>query len=205
MTPKVAAIILAAGLASRYREQDASVVSKVVADHEGKALVRHVAEAALQAEIASVIVVTGHARDAVEAALAGLDVHFLHNEDFAQGLSTSLRSGVATLRDDVDGALVLLADMPLIDAALLNRIVHHFSSNRKADAIVPVYEGQRGNPVLLARSMFGAVAALRGDEGARRLLGEASLNVQEIAADQSVALDIDTPDALAGAARRPVK
>ena len=85
----------------------------------GRPLVRIAAEEALASRADPVIVVTGHQRAEVEAALAGLRVRIVHNPDFAEGLGTSLRAGIAAVPADADGAIVCLGDMPQVDAALM--------------------------------------------------------------------------------------
>ena len=194
-----AAIILAAGMASRYRAADPSLATKLVAALGGTPLVRHVARAALDSRARPVVVVTGHAQAEVGQALAGLHLDMVHNPDFAQGLSTSLKAGLAALGAGIDGALVLLGDMPGISAPLLDRLIGAFEATRGVDAVVPVHAGRRGNPALLGRALFGAAGRLTGDEGARRLLLEA--RVLEVAIeDPAVTIDIDDPEALHGAA-----
>ena len=198
----VAGVVLAAGRSTRYRAAGGAAPSKLVALLQGEALVRHVARAALAASLDPVIVVTGHAGDDVRAVLAGLPVRFVHNRDYAEGLATSLRSGLAALPDNVDGALVLLGDMPLVGAATLQALVEEARRTPEADAVVPVYRGTRGNPVLLNRSLFAAAARLEGDEGARRLLRDPSLRIAEREiTDEAVSLDIDDPAALSLAER----
>lgn len=198
----IAIVILAAGQASRFRAGDASVASKVVATLDGKALVRHVAEAALSSQARPVIVVTGHAKDDVSKALAGLEVAVAHNADFALGMSTSLKAGVAAVPSDAAGAIIMLADMPRIDAHFIGRLIDAFGKSPDADAVVPLYKGQRGNPVLIARRLFGSVAGLTGDEGARRILADPALKIIEISGDESITLDIDTPEALIQASHK---
>src|SRR5271163_4573153 len=168
--PEIAAIILAAGRSSRYLAGGGAEASKLVACYRGEQLVRRVARAALASRARPVVVVTGHARIDVEAALAGLPLAFAFNPDFASGLASSLRIGVAALPDTALGAVVLLGDMPDVEAAIIDRIVKVFLTSADALAAVPVHAGRRGNPVLLGRALFAAVARLEGDEGARRLL-----------------------------------
>lgn len=198
---RVGAIILAAGQASRFRAQDPSIASKVLASLDGKPLVRHVADAALASGARPVVVVTGHAREGVHAALAGLDVSIVHNDAYADGMAGSLQAGVRALDGDCEAAIILLADMPRIPSSFIDALTRAFESQPGADAVVPLYDGQRGNPVLLARSLFGDIARLSGDEGARRLLRRGDLRIVEIEGPQDVTLDIDTPDALARAAK----
>jgi molybdenum cofactor cytidylyltransferase len=198
---EIAAIILAAGRSSRYRAGGGAEASKLIACYRGEALVRRVARAALAFRARPVVVVTGNARIEVEAALAGLPLAFAFNPDFASGLASSLRTGVAALPASAPGAVVLLGDMPGIEAATIDRIVEAFRASPGALAAVPVHAGRRGNPVLLGRALFTAVARLEGDEGARRLLREAAPDrVAEVRFDDvAVTLDIDTPDDLATA------
>lgn len=192
----IAAVILAAGQSSRYRAADPTAFSKVVAQLDGKPLVRRVAEAALAAGLAPVVVVTGFAEAATRDALEGLDVSFAHNAAFASGLASSLRAGVAALPADVAGAAVLLADMPKVSAPLLRALADAFAANPNASAALPTFRGQRGNPVFLRATLFGEVAKLEGDVGARPLLQGRSDVVEVAVEDAGVAFDVDTPDAL---------
>ena len=119
--PRVAAIVLAAGQGRRMGGPN-----KLAATIRGRPLVRIAAEAAVASRATPVVVVTGHEPEKVRAALDGLDVSFVHNPDHADGLSTSLRRGIAALPDDVDGAVVLLADMPGVDATVVDRLISAF-------------------------------------------------------------------------------
>ncbi|MBX9757554.1 MAG: nucleotidyltransferase family protein, partial [Beijerinckiaceae bacterium] len=157
---RIGAVILAAGQSSRYRAADPQAVSKVVATLDGKPLVRRVAEAALGGGLDPVTVVTGFARQEAQAALAGLDVCFVYNEAFASGLASSLKAGIAALPDDCAGAAILLADMPMVSASLLRALADAFRANPQASAIVPAWQGRRGNPVFINARIFGDVAKL---------------------------------------------
>ena len=195
----IAAIILAAGQASRFRAAagEAGPATKLVAQLDGKPLVRHVAEAALASRAAPVIVVTGHAKEVVRAALEGLPLTFTHNRAYASGLASSLQQGLASAPPDCDGALVMLGDMPLVSPQIIAQLIDAFERNPSTKAVAPVREGQRGNPVLLSRALFPAVAALSGDVGARALLAAAQGEIIEVAvASRAVTFDVDTPDAL---------
>lgn len=196
---KIAAIILAAGQASRFRAAagEAGPATKLVAQLDGKPLVRHVAEAALASRAAPIIVVTGHAEEAVRAALAGLPLTFTQNDAYASGLASSLQQGLSCVPQDCEGALVLLGDMPLISPEIIEQLIAAFERNPSTKAVAPVRDGQRGNPVLLSQALFPAVAALSGDVGARALLAAAQGEIVEVAvASRAVTFDVDTPDAL---------
>lgn len=200
---EVAAILLAAGTSSRFRAAGGEYPSKLVAPLAAKPLVRHVAEAALACAARPIVVVTGHERILVEAALRGLDVRFAHNSAYADGLASSLKTGVAALPENVAGALVLLGDMPGVTPALLDRLIAAFAERPNALAAAPTVDGRRGNPALLACALFPAVAALAGDEGARKLLDkvEPQKMVAVPASGVGPTLDVDTPQSLTDAHR----
>jgi molybdenum cofactor cytidylyltransferase len=189
---KLAAIVLAAGRSTRMGGPN-----KLLADVGGKPMVRIAVEQALASKARPVIVVTGHQRERVEAALAGLAVTFVHNPDFADGLSTSLKTGVAALPEDIDGTIVCLGDMPQVDAALIDRLLAGFDPERGALVVVPTIAGKRGNPVVWSRRFFPELAEIDGDVGARHLIATYPEAVVEVPVDGNAAFtDIDTPDAL---------
>jgi molybdenum cofactor cytidylyltransferase len=171
--------------------------NKLLAEINGKPLVRIAAEQALASRARPVVVVTGHQRAEVEAALKGLPVAFTHNPDFAEGLSTSLKAGIAALPAEVDGAIVCLGDMPQVDTALIDRLVAAFDPEKGAFVVVPTIAGKRGNPVVWSRRFFGDLAKLDGDVGARHLISSYPEAVAEVPVTGRGALvDVDTPDAL---------
>jgi len=199
----VGAIILAAGSSSRFRASGGSEATKLVAELDGEPIVRRVAEAALASRAHPVVAVVGHARGSVEAALAGLELELAFNPAFASGLASSLRAGLAAMPPGVKGALVLLGDMPEVEASLLDALIEAYLNREDALAAVPVREGRRGNPVLLGRGLFEAAMRLEGDEGARKLVAALAPRacVEVATADRGAILDIDTPADLAAARR----
>jgi molybdenum cofactor cytidylyltransferase len=193
-TRRVAAVVLAAGRSTRMGGPN-----KLVAEIAHRPLVRIAAEEALASRAKPVIVVTGHQRPEVEQALAGLPVTIVHNPDFAQGLGTSLRTGIAAVPPEADAAIVCLGDMPHVDAGLIDRLMGAFDPARGALVVVPTFEGKRGNPVLWSRRFFPDLMAVEGAVGARHLIGRYPEAVIEVAVDDRGAfIDIDTPEALTG-------
>ena len=193
---EIAAIILAAGRASRFRALS-PLPTKLTALWRGEPLVSHVAKAALASKARPVIVVTGFACADVATALAGLPVQLIHNADFADGLAGSLKVGIGAVPDHCAGALVLLGDMPQLRAATLDAMIAAFTASGPR-ALVPVHQGQPGNPVLLGRALFGDIASLAGDQGARKLLAAHNAGIMAWPCDDpGILADIDTPDALA--------
>jgi molybdenum cofactor cytidylyltransferase len=189
---RVAAVILAAGRSTRMGGPN-----KLLAEIRGRPLVRMAAEEALASRARPVIVVTGHERDKIERALAGLDVKCVHNPDFENGLSTSVKAGLAAVPDDVDGAVICLGDMPQVSAQLIDKLVAAFDPARGALVVMPTIDGKRGNPVVWSRRFFPELMALEGDVGARHLIGRYAEAVTEVpVTDQAVLIDVDTPETL---------
>ena len=191
---RIAAVVLAAGRSTRMGGPN-----KLLAEIRGRPLVRIVVDEAVASHAKPVIVVVGHERGEVEKALAGVPVQFVHNPDFAQGLGTSLKAGIAAVPAEADGAIVCLADMPQVDASLLNRLIAAFDPDRGALIVMPTAEGRRGNPVLWSRRFFPDLMAIEGDVGARHFIGRYSEAAVEVPLEGKAALvDVDTPEALIG-------
>lgn len=189
---KIAALILAAGRSSRMGGEN-----KLLADLGGAPLIARTVANAIQSQARPIILVTGHMADEVRAAASDDSINVVHNSDFADGMASSLRAGLAAAPADADGALIMLGDMPLIGAAVLDRLISEVVAQPDASAIVPTVSGEWAHPVLLRRALFGEVMALTGDAGARRILRERG-DVARLAFDDSALLmDADEPEALA--------
>jgi molybdenum cofactor cytidylyltransferase len=189
---RIAGLVLAAGRSTRMGGPN-----KLLEEINGKPLVRIATEHVLGSRARPVIVVTGHQKERVERALAGLPVTFVHNPDFADGLSTSLKAGIAAVAGDADGVVVCLGDMPQVSAALIDRLIAAFDPERGALVAIPTIAGKRGNPVLWSRRFFPDLMAVEGDVGARHLIGGYGEAVVEVPVDDAAAMtDVDTPEAL---------
>jgi molybdenum cofactor cytidylyltransferase len=200
--PRIAALILAAGRSSRMGPSN-----KLLAEIDGAPMVARVVRAAMMSHAVSATVVLGHMSEDVRRAVASLgdvarNVRFVENPDFAQGLSTSLKAGLAVLPETVDGALVLLGDMPAVTTGQLNKLIAAFNPVEGRSICVPTVGGKRGNPVLWAKRFFAEMGNVSGDTGARHLIGEHADQVCEVPMDgetssDGVLVDLDTPEALA--------
>ncbi len=194
---EIAAIILAAGKSSRFRGDDPNAKTKAVALLDGAPMVRHVAQAAIDAGLKPLMLVTGFNAAEVSAAAQGLaGLQIVHNPDFETGLASSLRAGIAALPAGVAGAIVLLADMPRVSSETISLLVETSNANPDAAAVVPVHAGQWGNPILLGAKLFADVALLKGDSGARKLLGNRADVALMECGDEAVGIDVDTRDDL---------
>ena len=190
--PRIAGVVLAAGTSSRMGR------NKLIEKVRGKALVRHAVDTALASRLDPVLVVTGHEAAKTGAALGGAPVTLVHNSDYREGLSTSLRRGIAAVPESCDGAMVILGDMPGISPALIDRLIAAFDPAANRAICVATAHGHRGHPVLWSRAFFREIAGLTGDRGARELLeAHAGQSTEIEAGDDAPLTDIDTQEALA--------
>ncbi|MBM3503527.1 MAG: 4-diphosphocytidyl-2C-methyl-D-erythritol kinase [Alphaproteobacteria bacterium] len=195
--PRIAAIILAAGQSRRMGR------NKLVTPVGGVPMVSRVVDAVERSQAGPTIVVTGHDAEKVREALLGRALTFVHNPEYAAGLSTSLKAGIAALPEDCDGAIVVLGDMPAIRADHLDRLIAAFNPVEGRAICVPTNAGKRGNPVLCGREFFAEMKDIAGDVGAKHLLGQHPDRVCEVAVDDdAVLVDVDTPEALTAFAAR---
>jgi len=183
----VAAIILAAGRGTRFGAEP-----KLLASLMGKPLVRHVVDAAAGSLARPVIVVTGHRAGEVEALLEDATVRIVHNPAFAEGLSTSLKAGFAALPREARAAVILLGDMPLVGASLIDGLVKNWRALGEPAALVPTLNGRRGNPVVLSRALEGVIGGLSGDTGAGPVLRGRTDVLEWPTNDEAILQDIDT-------------
>jgi molybdenum cofactor cytidylyltransferase len=185
-------VVLAAGRSLRMGAQN-----KLVVDILGAPMIARAVDALLAAAVERVVVVTGHEPERVQAALAGRDVTFAHNPDYAAGMSTSLRAGLRALGPEADAALVCLGDMPWIAPAHVDALIDAFQPIEGREICVPIYQGKRGNPVLFGARFFDEMSQLQGDVGARALIDAHAEVVFQVPVDQSgVLVDVDTVAAL---------
>ena len=188
----VGAVVLAAGQSARMGE-----ANKLLLPARGKAILARVVEAVIQAGIQKIYVVTGHEAGQVRDVLDGYPVEFVHNPAFAEGMSTSIRSGIHALDSGLAGVLICLGDMPGVRSEHIASLAERFETSPGAPICVPAYKSAWGNPILWPRRHFGVLAGLEGDRGARAILSDyaADLSVLEMA-DDGVLRDVDDPASL---------
>jgi molybdenum cofactor cytidylyltransferase len=191
--PRIAALVLAAGRSSRM-----APANKLLIEVDGVPMARRAVDAALASQAVATIAVIGNEAARVRQAFAGCDIVIVENPDFADGLSSSLRAGLASLPDGIDGVLVLLGDMPRITAAHLDRLIAAFAPDEGRAICIPTHRAKRGNPILWDARFLPDMRTLDGDQGARGLIGRHADQVCEVEMpDDAVLLDVDTPGALA--------
>jgi molybdenum cofactor cytidylyltransferase len=197
----IAGLLLAGGASRRFGS------NKLVAPLGERAVVRWSAEALVGAVDDSWIVVPARSTD-VRTALLGLSVRWVENPRALEGMASSIRAGVAALPADAEAVVITLGDQPLIDGEVIRRVVATWrAAPPGTSAAVAAYEDGRGHPVLFGASLFPALRALDGDQGARELLASLGGAVAVVHATGARPADVDTPEALIALARggRPTR
>ncbi|WP_440224953.1 nucleotidyltransferase family protein [Dokdonella sp. MW10] len=187
--PRHGVIVLAAGSSSRLGRPKQLVML------DGEPLVRRVVRFALETSPLDAVVVTGAPVEGLDEALHRLAARHVRCDDHAQGMSASLRTGLAALTADCAAALVVLTDQPALDAAHLEALVSTWRA-RPEHAVASGYADTLGVPAVLPRAWFTGLATLQGDRGARDLLRARRAEV-EIVAAPALAADLDTTGDLA--------
>lgn len=188
---RIAAIVLAAGQSRRMGEKN-----KLLEHVAGKPLIRHSVEAAVTSNADPVIVVTASPSNEIRDAIADLPVSLASNPAPECGMATSIRSGIDALPHDIDGTLIILADMPAIAVSTINRLIETFDPASGSTICVPEHKGERGHPVLFARRFFPELKHLHGDTGAKPVIQEFTDQVLIVPVhDVGIGIDLDTPDA----------
>jgi molybdenum cofactor cytidylyltransferase len=141
---RIGAVLLAAGEGRRM-----GGVAKSLIRLQGVPLISRQLVALSGAGVDEVVVVTGHARKAVERQVQSFPVTLVHNEGHAHGQESSVRAGLAALSGSFDAVLVAPADLPLIGAGDLTELIGAFKRRVAGHVVVPVVNGQRGNPIVL--------------------------------------------------------
>lgn len=186
---RIAAVVLAAGGSRRFGRP------KQLLDWHGQPMVAHVVDKVLECVssgtgVTEIVVVVGHAAEAVEEALRGRPVRIVFNPDWEQGQSTSMRMGLKALGPEIGAVLFILADQPGLAPAIFERIIQRYRETL-VPIVLPTFQGRRGNPVLFDRSLFDELIAIEGDQGGRKLFALYPPEPVEVD-DAAVVQDIDT-------------
>lgn len=186
MSSDIYGLILASGISSRFGTKN-----KLTSDVAGTSVIARTVEAYL-AVLPRTIVVVGHLGDAVQRSLASLAVRIVWNTDYADGQSTSLRAGLASLPLDVRAVVIGVGDQPLLLSTTITKLIETFD-RYESQIVVPYYGRNPGNPVLFGRSMFAELMEVKGDVGGRPVIARHSVARVTIS-EWWTALDVDHPE-----------
>jgi molybdenum cofactor cytidylyltransferase len=186
---RVSAILLAAGESRRMGE-----LNKLELPVCGEPLLRRTARTLLASRLIEVVVVLGHEAARARRLLDGLTVTVVENRQYHAGQMTSVWLGLDALDVACEGVMVCLADQPLLTAADINALIDGFGQRRRGSVLVPVFAGQRGNPIILAQEHRAEILDAERNLGCRRLIERNPGLVTTIEMpNDHVVFDLDTP------------
>ncbi|HEY2392051.1 MAG TPA: molybdenum cofactor cytidylyltransferase [Candidatus Angelobacter sp.] len=184
----VAAVVLAAGTSRRMG------TPKQLLRLAGETILARTLRNVRASEVSEVVLVLGHAADSVEKEISSGGMKVVRNQDYQQGMGTSLRTGLAAVDAGMSAALIVLGDQPFVRAETFNQLIACYQES-KPQITIPMYKGFRGNPVLLDRSVFTELQGLTGDMGCRAIFGNHTENIRKLAVDDiGILLDIDSQE-----------
>ncbi|KAA5540358.1 nucleotidyltransferase family protein [Adhaeribacter rhizoryzae] len=184
----VGLILLAAGSSSRLGEPKQNLL------YEGQPLLQRAIQTALASSCEPVLVILGSNAEAFQASLNDLPVQTIFNPDWQEGMASSIRQGILALNQmapDLDGAIIMVCDQPFVTTALLNDIVEQKRLHGHG-IIACSYHNTLGTPALFDKQFFPELLALKGQEGAKKLLFRHAAVVTPITFPLGT-FDIDTP------------
>ncbi len=184
------AVLLAAGRSERMGRNN-----KLLLNVDGIPLVRKSAINILNSNVTSMTVVTGFDENKIVNALSGLNVNFVKNINFQEGLSSSLKAGLANITPTPSAVIICLADMPKIQPEHINQLIENFDPLKGWEICIPTNNGKRGNPVLIGSRFFPYIFETSGDFGAKQVMKQHSDKIVEVEIGTSdIHFDIDTQD-----------
>ncbi|WCL53212.1 NTP transferase domain-containing protein [Gimibacter soli] len=192
--PRIAAIVLAAGSARR-----AGGVNKLTSRLNGEPVlarsIRKISEPIKNKD--NIIVITGHDSASSGAIAVAEGVVAIHNPAHAEGMSTSLKAGLAAL-PECDWFLVALGDMPFVRADTIKALINAGEDDPTAEIIAPLFAGRRGHPVLWRADLKAELMQVEGDKGGKAVMAAHEAGVLEVPVDDpGILIDLDTPELLA--------
>jgi molybdenum cofactor cytidylyltransferase len=189
---KVAGVILAAGSSSRMGK------TKQLLPFKGKTILDHVLGNAQKSALHELILVLGHCADEIIQSLDlpayFPDIKIVINKEYQKGQSESLKKGLEKVSGNYDGAMFILGDQPLVTDVIINKLLYAFESS-DSSFVVPYCNEKRGNPVIIAKSLFHRLQSLTQDTGARVLFKEFEHEILKVSiTDKAILEDMDTKE-----------
>jgi len=159
----ISSILLAAGQSKRMNGEN-----KLTKNIKGLPLIKHSVTNILESSIEELIIITGYQNHILEKLInKDKKIKIIFNNDFKSGIASSIKMGIKNLSEKTQAFFICLADMPLINKNIYNKLIKHVNIN---EIIIPTYKTQQGNPILFSISMKDQIMSVKGDLGAKELL-----------------------------------
>jgi len=182
------AIILAAGESRRMK------TPKMLLPFHGMTIIEKVIENVRNSKAVNTVVVLGAERDRILKVIGHLSVIHCYNDNYTQGMLSSVICGFRSLPEDFDAAMVILGDQPGIGPEIINETINAYLTSGKS-IVMPVYKGSHGHPLLIDKKFRNEIEKLDPDEGLRSLYRKFTDDVFEVLSDNPAVLkDIDTEE-----------
>ena len=190
----IAGIILAAGMSKRMGS------TKQLIQLNGKYLLEWVVSAAVESDLEKIYLVLGHQSEQILCKLSHLSqtpkIKALYNPDFKKGMSSSVRCGLSAAQQGHKNVMFLLGDQPFISPKVINLMLREYKKSDK-HICLPVFQGQKGNPVIFGSTFFKLLLSVEGDMGGRQILRDYPEQIFHVPiSDQKELVDIDTQEDL---------
>ncbi len=170
-------------------------LNKLLVKLNRKTLLQHVLSNLKQSEVDEILVVTGHQKENVKQSIGQFNVQCVENDQYIDGLSSSIKIGVESLTGHTDAVLICHGDMPFVNPMTINKLVDTYIDRRQI--VIPNYKGQKGNPLIWPKEYFNDLTKLSGDSGARQTLADYKNKIIQLEVnDVGILLDIDDPQTL---------
>jgi len=184
----ISGLVLAAGESRRMGSP------KPLKKIAGKTFLWYIINQLKLAQIRDVVVVLGSKAENIQSNCGVAPVRFVVNHNYHLGQFSSLQTGIRSLDDKSEGALVCLVDQPHIKADWIQKLIAIYEQTNQS-IIVPVHQGRRGHPVFYSSSLFAEICAMAPTVNARTLYSQHSQDIAEAdVEDAGILLDVDTPD-----------
>ena len=187
---KIKKILLAAGESKRFGNKN-----KLSETINGKPIINHVFDKLFEIfDPTELIVILGHENKIIKNLIFNKDIKILENKDYRKGIGTSIALGMNDLNEDIDGVMIIPADMPCINSEDLINLEKKFMELNCVKVVMPEHNSRIGNPVVLPRNYFNTLKSLKNDFGARSLIRKK--DIVTLKTGFGTIFDIDTRDEL---------
>jgi len=184
-------ILLAAGESKRFG--DKNKLSEII---NGKPIINHILDTLFEIfDPSELIVIVGHEQNIIKNLIFNKEIKILENKDYRKGIGTSIALGMNNLNVDIDGVMIIPADMPYINSKDLINLEKKFMELNCVKVVMPEHNYRIGNPVILPRNYFKTLKSLKDDFGARSLIRKK--DIITLKTGFGTIFDIDTKEELA--------
>lgn len=185
---KIGAVILAAGMSKRMGKP------KLLLEINKKSLLQYVIDVVKKLSLNPVIVITGCYKDEIQNHVKEDEqIQLVYNPHYTEGMSSSLKLGINSIKNKVDAVLIFLGDQPLVSHYVVQSLIAHYEGQNKHLIVRPKYGGMIGHPVLFDASLFSEFQFISGDEGGRRIITRNNQFLKNISFNNRIwGEDVDT-------------